>query len=143
MTNNYASECLLIGINLVSDAFTSDISHHHHHSIHDDHLSNKDDSGTPFARHENVIGFVNLRSLTITLNEFKNIMFQQIESLPSQFMFLSKQRLVSIEIVIFNLSFESLRWPVSLNQESSLTISSIIDNKMMMVLIRRKFGSFI
>lgn len=95
MTNNYASECLLIGINLVSDAFTSDINHDHH-SIHDDHLSNKDGSRRPFARHENVIGFVNLRSLTITLNEFKNVMFQQIESLPSQFMFLSKQRLVSI-----------------------------------------------
>ena len=95
MTNNYASECLLIGINLVSDAFTSQISDHHHH-IHDDHLSNKNGSGTPFARHENVIGFVHLRSLTITLNEFKNVMFQQIESLPSQFTFLSKQRLVSI-----------------------------------------------
>jgi hypothetical protein len=93
-------ELNLIAVNLVDDQFS-------HHFCHDDkHFNNNINNNninsiTELATNRltinpsgDVLGFVTLSSLSVKLNEFRNLMSTQIELLPQQFMFLSKEGFV-------------------------------------------------
>jgi hypothetical protein len=98
-------ELSLIAVNLVDDQFS-------HHFCHDDkHLNNNNNNNINNNLNNNsitelttnrlttnpsgdVLGFVTLSSLSVKLNEFRNLMSTQIELLPQQFMFLSKEGFV-------------------------------------------------
>lgn len=104
--NEYSYDLNLVAVNLVDDAlnyFVPKSFCHSNESVpHSCIESNSNEKKRSVHVDGDVLGFVTLHSLSIALNEFRNLMYEQLESLPTQFMFLSKEGYFFFLLLTFN-----------------------------------------
>ncbi len=87
-------ELSLIAVNLVDDQFCHHFNNNNNNNINNNSITELATNRMTTNPSGDVLGFVTLSSLSIKLNEFRNLMSTQIELLPQQFMFLSKEGFV-------------------------------------------------
>ena len=97
------TELSLVAINLVNDSFNwlqiNRVSNHffNNNAINNNNNNNNNNESIVVTHTSgHVLGFVALNSMSVKLNEFRVLMSQQIQSLPENFTFLSKEGLVCI-----------------------------------------------